>query len=159
MNLNVTIFGQIISFIFFVWFCMYYIWPPIILTIKNRKKKIKNEFKKIKNNKKKIKNIKYNIKEKKKKIKKYIFKIINKAYEDKNFILEKTKNKANILKKKILKQNNKDINIIKNNIRQELLLEMKKIVILLTKKIIKNSLDINQHNKLIKKIMINFKEI
>ncbi|MDE5285330.1 MAG: F0F1 ATP synthase subunit B, partial [Buchnera aphidicola] len=36
MDLNATIFGQALSFIFFVWFCMKYIWPPIILAIETR---------------------------------------------------------------------------------------------------------------------------
>ena len=30
MNLNLTILGQSISFFIFVWFCMKYVWPPII---------------------------------------------------------------------------------------------------------------------------------
>ena len=42
MNLNATIFGQAISFFLFVWFCMKYIWPPIILAIETRQKKIED---------------------------------------------------------------------------------------------------------------------
>ncbi|UDG79477.1 ATP synthase subunit b [Candidatus Ecksteinia adelgidicola] len=40
MNLNATIFGQAITFFLFVWFCMKYVWPPIIDTIKKRQKEI-----------------------------------------------------------------------------------------------------------------------
>lgn len=40
MNLNATIFGQIIAFAFFVWFCMKYIWPPITGILEERQKKI-----------------------------------------------------------------------------------------------------------------------
>ncbi|MCW5196974.1 F0F1 ATP synthase subunit B, partial [Buchnera aphidicola (Pemphigus obesinymphae)] len=31
MNLNSTILGQSISFFLFVWVCMKYIWPPILI--------------------------------------------------------------------------------------------------------------------------------
>lgn len=40
MNLNATLIGQAISFAIFVWFCMTYIWPPIIKALDERKEKI-----------------------------------------------------------------------------------------------------------------------
>lgn len=40
MNLNATILGQSIAFIFFVWFCLKYVWPPIITALTERQKKI-----------------------------------------------------------------------------------------------------------------------
>ncbi|MBE8215414.1 MAG: F0F1 ATP synthase subunit B [Endozoicomonadaceae bacterium] len=40
MNLNATIIGQSLSFIFFIWFCMKFIWPPIIRGLEDRAKKI-----------------------------------------------------------------------------------------------------------------------
>ncbi|MCL6268573.1 F0F1 ATP synthase subunit B [Sansalvadorimonas sp. 2012CJ34-2] len=40
MNINATIIGQTIAFAFFVWFCMKYIWPPIIGALNERQKKI-----------------------------------------------------------------------------------------------------------------------
>lgn len=40
MNLNATIIGQSIAFFFFVWFCMKYVWPPIVAILEERAKKI-----------------------------------------------------------------------------------------------------------------------
>jgi len=40
MNLNATIIGQSIAFAFFVWFCMKYVWPPIVAILEERTKKI-----------------------------------------------------------------------------------------------------------------------
>ncbi len=40
MNMNATILGQAISFILFVFFCMKYIWPPIMAAIEKRQKEI-----------------------------------------------------------------------------------------------------------------------
>jgi F-type H+-transporting ATPase subunit b len=40
LNINATLIGQLIAFIFFVWFCMKYVWPPIIGAIEERQQKI-----------------------------------------------------------------------------------------------------------------------
>jgi F-type H+-transporting ATPase subunit b len=40
MNLNATIFGQMIAFAIFVAFCMKYVWPPITAALDERTKKI-----------------------------------------------------------------------------------------------------------------------
>lgn len=40
MNINATIIGQAIAFFFFTWFCMKYVWPPVITALQERQKKI-----------------------------------------------------------------------------------------------------------------------
>ncbi len=40
MNMNLTLLGQMISFGIFVWFCVKYVWPPIIKALEEREAKI-----------------------------------------------------------------------------------------------------------------------
>ncbi len=40
MNINLTLIGQSITFIVFVWFCMKFVWPPLVTALEERKKKI-----------------------------------------------------------------------------------------------------------------------
>lgn len=40
MNINLTLIGQTITFFFFVWFCMKFVWPPLINALQARKEKI-----------------------------------------------------------------------------------------------------------------------
>ncbi len=40
MNINLTLIGQTITFIIFVWFCMKFIWPPIMKALNERRKSI-----------------------------------------------------------------------------------------------------------------------
>jgi len=40
MNINLTLIGQTITFAVFVWFCMKFIWPPIMNALRERQKKI-----------------------------------------------------------------------------------------------------------------------
>ena len=40
MNINLTLIGQMIAFVCFVWFCMKYVWPPILAAMQEREQKI-----------------------------------------------------------------------------------------------------------------------
>lgn len=40
MNFNATLIGQSITFAVFVWFCMKFVWPPIMTALTERKAKI-----------------------------------------------------------------------------------------------------------------------
>jgi F-type H+-transporting ATPase subunit b len=40
MNINLTMLGQLIMFAMFTWFCMKFIWPPIVAAMEERKKRI-----------------------------------------------------------------------------------------------------------------------
>lgn len=40
MNINLTLIGQSITFLLFVWFCMEFIWPPIVAALEKRRLQI-----------------------------------------------------------------------------------------------------------------------
>ena len=40
MNINATLIAQTIMFILFVWFCIKFVWPPIMQALSDRKKQI-----------------------------------------------------------------------------------------------------------------------
>jgi F-type H+-transporting ATPase subunit b len=40
VNINATLFGQMITFILFVWFTKRYVWPPVFKALKERQSKI-----------------------------------------------------------------------------------------------------------------------
>ena len=40
MNVNATLFGQMIVFAILIWFSMKFIWPPLMAAIEDRQKKI-----------------------------------------------------------------------------------------------------------------------
>ena len=40
MNINLTLIGQLIAFAVFVWFCMKFVWPPIVAAMTERENKI-----------------------------------------------------------------------------------------------------------------------
>ncbi|HNP36090.1 MAG TPA: F0F1 ATP synthase subunit B [Woeseiaceae bacterium] len=42
MDMNLTLWGQMIAMLVFVWFCMKYIWPPILKALEERQKQIED---------------------------------------------------------------------------------------------------------------------
>jgi F-type H+-transporting ATPase subunit b len=40
MNINATLLAQTLMFVMFVWFCMSFVWPPIMTALANRQKQI-----------------------------------------------------------------------------------------------------------------------
>ena len=40
MDFNLTLIGQTIAMVVFVWFCMKYIWPPVMKAVEQRRKEI-----------------------------------------------------------------------------------------------------------------------
>ena len=40
MDINMTILGQTIAMIVFVWFCMKFVWPPLVFALDQRRKQI-----------------------------------------------------------------------------------------------------------------------
>lgn len=40
MNINLTMLGQAISFAVFVWFCVKYVWPPVLKALEERETRI-----------------------------------------------------------------------------------------------------------------------
>jgi F-type H+-transporting ATPase subunit b len=42
MTINATLFGQMIMFAMFTWFCMKFVWPPIVAAMEERKKRIES---------------------------------------------------------------------------------------------------------------------
>ncbi|QCI27017.1 F0F1 ATP synthase subunit B [Buchnera aphidicola] len=145
MNLNATILGQMISFILFIWFCMKYIWPKIILIIEDRQKMIVQEFSNIEKQKENLK-IMYN--ESKKIInqsKKEAINIIKQANQEKVIILEKAILSAMKKKKQVLLQAQSEIKIQEIQLKKKLTNEISTLVSIMTKKILVQF--INQKNQ------------
>lgn len=40
MDFNLTLIGQTVAMIVFVWFCMHFIWPPVMKAVEQRRKEI-----------------------------------------------------------------------------------------------------------------------
>ncbi len=158
MEINITILVQMIIFIFYIIFCIKYIWPYINKVIEKRKKKIYLENCKIKKIKKKIFLLKEKIKKDILCKEKEVFKIILKAKNNGILLSKKYKKKANEKYKSILHKAKQDIffkkKCIYEKIYKKLSIIINKILIHITSKVF---IDKEKENKFISKILDKFK--
>lgn len=159
MNLNATILGQTISFILFVWFCMKYIWPPIILAIETRQKEIKRSLIDAKKAQEELcivqKKIQIDIKEAKEKA----FFILNQANKQKLLILEEARQKALEQSKKILFNAQLEIDIQIAHARKNLQKEIVDLSISIAEKIIKKNVCKDENKDLIDQLIVSLSQV
>lgn len=145
MNLNATILGQAISFFLFVWFCMKYIWPPIILAIETRQKNIEDTLISSKKIEQEYLIIQTKMNQTIKDTKEKAAFILNEANQQKLLILEEAKNKAIEESKKILLNSQVEIDMQLIHARQNLKKEIIALSMLMTEKVIKQNTQDNKN--------------
>ncbi len=152
MNINLTLIGQTIAFAIFVWFCMKFIWPPIVIAMEERKKRIADGLAAAEEGQNFKKETEKEIKEMLDSSKKQAQDIISKAQKQASQIVEEAKEEAKveadrikILKDSELKQ---DINNAKNKLR----LKISSLVMQGVRVVLAKEVDEKQHKELLTKI-------
>ncbi|VFP79478.1 F0F1 ATP synthase subunit B [Candidatus Erwinia haradaeae] len=149
MNINATILGQAIAFILFVWFCMHYVWPPLISAIETRQKEITENLAFAERTKKDIKKAELTANhylQEAKKDAKSIIEMANKHYLE---IIEEAKISAEKERRKILTQAKIQIDNERKQAREDLCKQIAMLTISGAEKIISRSIDKNDHNDII----------
>ncbi|VFP85567.1 F0F1 ATP synthase subunit B [Candidatus Erwinia haradaeae] len=149
MNINATILGQAIAFIIFVWFCMHYIWPPLMTAIEDRQKEITDSLVFAKNARKESEITKSNantILQEAKKDAQAIIEIANTRYSQ---ILEKATIEAEKERKKIVTQAIARINIERQKVTEELYQHLALLTIEGAEKILERSINEDDHRNVI----------
>jgi len=159
VNLNATILGQAISFVLFVWFCMKYIWPPIILTIETRQKEIEESLINSKKAQDELcvleKKIQQDIIEAKQKASN----ILNEANKQKTLILEEARKKALEETKKILLNAQSEIEISTMHARKNLHKEVVDLSLAIAEKIIKKNISKDDNQNLLDQLIVSLSQV
>lgn len=141
MDLNATILGQTISFILFVWFCMKYVWIPLMSIIEKRQKKIADDLESIKKSKIKSTQVNNEALAHLKQARITAQNILKSAHECKIKILSEAQNEANKEKDRILMKAKAQISQEKKRVVNELRKKIGTLVIESTEKIINRSIN------------------
>lgn len=152
MNLNATILGQSISFIIFVWFCMKYIWPPIISAIETRQKKIEHSLICSKKAQEELHIVQKKINQKIQQAKSKASAILNEANIQKELIIEEATKNALKKSKKMLAKTQSEIEIEIAFARKNLHKEIVDLSVLMAEKIIKKNISKDINKNLITKL-------
>ncbi len=156
MKINLTFLIQIISFIFYILFCIKYIWPYIDNILEKRKNILLLKFKKIKDAKSKINYLNEKIIKKKKLNKKIILKMNNNLKYIKKNLIKKYKKQAKYEYYKIINDAKLKIKIKKNIMYNNFNNNISNIINIILKKITYNIFNEKLDNKFINKLLKDF---
>lgn len=153
MNLNATIFGQAIAFALFVWFCMKFVWPPIIAAIEKRQQEIADGLSSAERAHKDLELARVSATDQLKKAKVDAQGIIEHANKQKAQILEDAKSEAEAERQKILQHASIEAKAERVRIREELRRQVALLAVAGAEKLIERSVDPAVNSDIIDKLV------
>ncbi|MDY4281389.1 MAG: F0F1 ATP synthase subunit B [[Pasteurella] mairii] len=153
MNINATLIGQTIAFIIFVWFCMKYVWPPIIKAIEERQSSISNALASAEAAKKEQADTKIFVEQEITQAKLQAQEIVDLANKRRNEILDEVKAEAEALKAKIIEQGYAEVESERKRVQEELRVKVASLAVAGAEKIVGRTVDEAANNDIIDKLV------
>lgn len=153
MNLNATLIGQLIAFALFTWFCVKFVWPPIIKAIEERQSSIANALASAEAARKEQADTKALAEEEIIKAKIQAQEIIDSANKRRNEVLDEVKAEAEALKAKIIEQGYAEVEAERKRVQEELRVKVASLAIAGAEKIVGRTVDEAANNDIIDKLV------
>ena len=152
MNMNATLLGQAIAFALFVWFCMKYVWPPIMEAIEERQKKIADGLSAAERAAKDLDLAQANASDQLKEAKRAATEIIEQANKRKGQILDEAREEALTERQKILTQGEAELESERKRARDELRKQVATLAVIGAEKILERSIDVEAQKDILDNI-------
>ena len=152
MNMNATLLGQAIAFALFVWFCMKYVWPPIMEAIEARQKLIADCLSAAERAAKDLDLAQANASDQLKEAKRAATEIIEQANKRKGQILEEAREEALTERQKILTQGKAELESERKRTRDELRKQVATLAVIGAEKILERSIDVEAQKDILDNI-------
>ncbi|MEO0997155.1 MAG: F0F1 ATP synthase subunit B [Pseudomonadota bacterium] len=152
MNFNATLIGQTIAMIFFVWFCMKYIWPPIMAAIEARQKEIADGLAAAERGKASLATAEAEIEAEIKKARGQAAEILDQAHARANEIVAEGKAEGQRERERQLTAARAEIEQETHKAREELRGQVSAIAVASAEKILNREIDASAHNDLLSKL-------
>lgn len=153
MNLNATILGQAIAFFLFVWFCMKYLWSPIMVAIEKRQQEITDGLASAERAKKDLNLAQVQAADHLKTAKVEAQALIEQANKRKAQIMDEAKAEAEKERNKIVMQAQTEIEAECKRAREELRKQIAMLVIAGAEKLIECSVDETTNSDIVDKLV------
>ena len=145
MKFNATLIGQMITFAVFVWFCMKYIWPPLMSALEERKARISEGLAAAARGEKDLEEAREKVSESLAEAKDQAQQIINQAQKRANEIVDEAKDTAREEADKLKAAATADIDQQITAAREHLRKEVSTIALAGAEKILKREVDAKAH--------------
>jgi F-type H+-transporting ATPase subunit b len=149
VNINLTLIGQSIAFLFFVWFCWKFVWPPIMNAMAEREKKIADGLLAAERAEKDLELAKHKVSDQLREAKEESAKLIEQANKRAQQIIEEAKQKAIEEADRQKAAAEADIAQQMNRAREELRGKVASLAIAGAERILQASVDQKAHGKLV----------
>lgn len=153
MDINATLFVQMLTFALFVWFTMKFVWPPITKALEERRDTIAEGLAASERGKRELELAQHRIVDELRVAKQNAAEIIDKANRRAGHIIDEAKNQARIegqrQAKLVQEQIGRDMNLIKDGLRQQLA----GLAVAGAEKILEKEVDASTHDGLLDKLV------
>ena len=153
MNFNATLIGQTITFIVFVWFCMKYIWPPLMAALDERNARISEGLAAAQRGQQDLVDAQAKVSDNLNDAKQQAQEIINQAQKRANEIVDESKDSAREEADKIKVAASADIDQQVTAAREQLRKEVSVIAIAGAEQILKRAVDAKVHAEVLDELV------
>ena len=152
MNINLTLIGQTIAMIVFVWFCMKFVWPPIMSMIEERQTQIADGLAAAEKGARSLEEAQVKIKSMEDEARGQARQIIDQANSRANSIVEEARAAADQERKRILAAAESEVEQELNRVRDELRAQVGTIAVAGAEKILAREIDASAHRDLLDRL-------
>ena len=153
MNMNATLILQSIAMMIFVWFCMKFIWPPLLKAIDERRAKIADGLAASDRAEKALKDANQEVEKQIMAARDKAGEIVDQANQRHGQILEQAKDDAVDERKKQVAAGEAEITQSANQAREELRATVASLAVLGARQILEKEVDENTHRELLDKLI------
>lgn len=143
--INYTIFGQMIAFALFVWFCMMFVWPPLIGAINERQRKIEAGLSAAEQARSELASAEAKAQEQFSDAKEQAARILENAHKTANQMIEDAKTQARLEGERIITQAHASVEQEISKAREHLRAEVAELAVLGAERILQKSIDKHTH--------------
>lgn len=155
MNINLTLFGQTITFAFFVWFCMKYIWPHILSAMTEREQKIADGLQAAERAKSELASAQEDVAKQIQQAKEEAASILEQANKRSRQMVEEAKEAAHAEGERLKHAAAADIEQEINRAKEQLRKEVSQLALTGAQQILEAEIDASRHNDMLDKLAAN----
>ena len=152
MDINSTIIGQMIAFAIFAWFCMKFVWPPLIGAVNDRRRKIDEGLNAAEKAKADLASAEERIQAEIASAKTEAAAIIDKANKTANQMIEDAKVQARVEGERIISQAHVTLEQEIMQTRESLRAQVAELAVLGAEKILQDKVDQQQHASMLSQL-------
>ena len=153
MNINATLILQSIAMMIFVWFCMKFIWPPLLKAMDERRERIAEGLAASDKAEKELESAKLTVEEQIREARDKAGEIVDQANQRHTQIVDQAKDDAVAERKRQVSAAEADIVQSANQAREELRATVASLAVLGASQILEKEVDENTHRELLDKLI------